>query len=182
MMVFDSPILSCNDLMKPLVFFLPVLEHTVLSKVLPSDQAYMSSLLGQMGPGEVLKPWFEAMVREKVESKELIFKQGKEEFISRLQLMEIALAGLAKLHQKSDLALLSEEDKELLNAYTREIVELDKGLSISFGGRDEFKASLNRIKSMNFHKGFMMELESVSFVILLMRILSKLIHLYHLLI
>ncbi|PLW04807.1 hypothetical protein PCANC_28785 [Puccinia coronata f. sp. avenae] len=134
-------------------------DKKILSKVLPSDQSYMSSLLGQMGPKEVLKPWFKAVVREKVKSNELIFKQGEEQFIACLQLMQTALAGLAKLHQTSDLATLSKEDKALLNVYTDWIVELDKRLSDSFGGRDEFKASLKRIKSMNFHKGFMMELE-----------------------
>ncbi|PLW57836.1 hypothetical protein PCANC_01018 [Puccinia coronata f. sp. avenae] len=136
-------------------------DKKILSKVLPSDQSYMSSLLGQMGPKEVLKPWFKAVVREKVKSNELIFKQGEEQFIACLQLMQTALAGLAKLHQTSDLATLSKEDKALLNVYTDWIVELDKRLSDSFGGRDEFKASLKRIKSMNFHKGFMMELETL---------------------
>ena len=137
----------------------------------------MSPLLDQLGPGEFLKPWLEAVIREKVKVKEIIFKKEEDQFIPRLQSMQTALAGLAKLHQNSDLSTAAEQE---LKHYNNLILELDKDLSDLFGGRDELQKALNVISSMNFYKRVMMELESESFVTILI-IIHKIIHLYHLL-
>ena len=138
----------------------------------------MSPLLDQLGPGEFLKPWLEAVIREKVKVKEIIFKKEEDQFIPRLQEMQTALAALAKLYRNWD---PSTTPKPELNYYKDLVLDLDRDLSNSLGGREEFQKALNMISGMHFYKRFMMELKSESFVTILI-ILHKLIHLYHLLI
>jgi hypothetical protein len=93
------PILSSDDLMKPLVFFLGMVEHAVLAQTLPKDQQYMGAFLGQMGPDKVLKPWFQAFIKEKVASKELKLKGDMQKFFTYLSEIQAYLNNIVLSHQ-----------------------------------------------------------------------------------
>ena len=66
------------------MFIFLLVENAVLWKHLPTDKKYLSTVLGSMGPERVLKPWFQAVIKKKVQSGELIFFKQEAEIQSTI--------------------------------------------------------------------------------------------------
>jgi hypothetical protein len=50
-----------------------MIKHEVLRKSLPKHQKYLSRVFGFVGPENVLEPWLQAALEEKIQSGEFLF-------------------------------------------------------------------------------------------------------------
>jgi hypothetical protein len=57
----------------------------------------MSALLDKMGPEDLLEPWYQAVIMEKVKSKKLKLSEDGEEFLSALNRIQNHLSWLVEL-------------------------------------------------------------------------------------
>jgi hypothetical protein len=148
-------------------------KHAVLLNYLPREKRYLSTVLGSMGPKNVLERWYQEAIKQKVESNEFNLHGKEAEFISQLKLIQTNLAGLASSQRPSD--LFPEIRKaELAVHYNEAIRKNEDNLVAIVGNRAKLQKVLNSLDSMAYHKRFMKQLGSKSLVIFLSK-LSKLI-------
>ena len=141
-------------------------EHAVLCQKLPEDQRYMSAFLGQLGPENVLEPWFQTIIKEKVESNELKFNGDGEDFLNHLTVLQDELGLYSEFQRPVVHGKTHEEHEYILSSIKRRIRKEEEAMINMFsGGRDELKKSLEMIESMDFHQRFLEELKSESFLI-----------------
>jgi hypothetical protein len=128
-----------------------------------------------MGPEKVLEPWFQAVIKKKIQSKELEFfgqeaevqstisksSGPEEEFLSELKSIETNLANLAISQRTSSSSVMGTKPWLALR-YNEDIAKNEEKLIKLLGGREKMNSALDMIFSMDFHKTFMNELKSGS--------------------
>ncbi|PLW56372.1 hypothetical protein PCANC_03469 [Puccinia coronata f. sp. avenae] len=128
-----------------------------------------------MGPEKVLEPWFQAVIKKKIQSKELEFfgqeaevqstisksSGPEEEFLSELKSIETNLANLAISQRTSSSSVMGTKPWLALH-YNEDIAKNEEKLIKLLGGREKMNSALDMIFSMDFHKTFMNELKSPS--------------------
>jgi hypothetical protein len=151
-------------------------------ELLPEDQKYLANLFGVMGPGKVLKSWFQEAFKE---SNELnLLEKGdsisqEEKFVSRLDQIEEGLLELSQVKYGEYIRKLDKKSQtEIIGTLIKEKIELPElQLMEMFGGRDKLQRELEIITNMDFHKQFMMELKSESWIMIPRKLIFQLIHL-----
>ncbi|PLW25467.1 hypothetical protein PCASD_26251 [Puccinia coronata f. sp. avenae] len=138
-------------------------DQGILLENLPKDKGYLRFLLGFMGPKNVLKPFFREAIQEKLKSDELLFFGEVENFLYQLEVIQIYLACLARVHRISDPSIMPLTTKtELESLYKKQIINTEKILKGFVGTQKRLKQALDMIESMDFHKNFMRMLKSPS--------------------
>jgi hypothetical protein len=143
-----------------------MIKHEVLRKSLPKHQKYLSRVFGFVGPENVLEPWLQAALEEKIQSGEFQFFRNPAGFLSELKLIQTDLADLARFHRNSPIVHIKThpEPSGLDQKAISKIVKHEYQLIKLFGGRDKLKRALDNLEDMNFHKIFMQELKSESLI------------------
>ncbi|PLW45465.1 hypothetical protein PCASD_05951 [Puccinia coronata f. sp. avenae] len=134
-------------------------DQKILLNYLPREKRYLSTVLGSMGPKNVLERWYQEAIKQKVESNEFNLHGKEAEFISQLKLIQTNLAGLASSQRPSDL-FPRDKKAELAVHYNEAIRKNEDNLVAIVGNRAKLQKVLNSLDNMAYHKRFMKQLRN----------------------